>query len=177
MTFIFLLSDTLTSAGGFHMWKWTSRTKKCYVKRNRSYNFCCTKQLHLLHMNSMFKEKSQIFDTMSLYTVGSMYRQSSVVRPLALCTVFCLLAQMHWKHSCLCCWCSHHCHQFYSSKYISALRRFGASPQSQKRWLFMSISDHCPSFRKMSFYFFSQSQQNKVMSSKNCLLRPDGKSK
>lgn len=37
-----------------------------------------------------------MFDTLSLYTVGSMYRQERG-RTLALCTVFCFKAQMHWK--------------------------------------------------------------------------------
>lgn len=73
------------------------KLNKWLVKKNRSYNFCCKLKLYLLHTKSVFEEKNQLFNTTSLYTVGSMYIQRSVVRILALCTVFCLKAQMHWK--------------------------------------------------------------------------------
>lgn len=72
-----------------------------------------------------------MYDTMLLYSVGSMYRHRSVVRT---CTVFCLKAQMHWKH------------QFFvllilSSEYfnISALTSFGGSAEAPEKSDFLVI--------------------------------------
>ena len=72
VTFIFLLSDTLITAGVSTRGNGRGRriTRVILVERNRSYHLCCLIERHLLHTKSMLKEK--IFDTASSYTVGSM---------------------------------------------------------------------------------------------------------
>lgn len=49
--------------------------KQHIVRRNRSYNFSCIIKTPPFAYKVSVLKKSQMFDTMSLYTVGSMYRQ------------------------------------------------------------------------------------------------------